>query len=131
MKRLFQHYEGEIKEIEGLTLQRLRLLINDESEKEDVILFWVQTDKNWLRIFIDGCYCGIDEYEADESDTDMDDGVSFRIQDDWVENLTIKKAWVVSGNLPLITLTIDLTDGTQLIYDCDKDEECSLIKNVG
>ena len=51
MKRLFQHYEGEIKEIEGLILKGLRSLIDDESIKENVILFWMQTEKNWLRIF--------------------------------------------------------------------------------
>lgn len=128
MKRLFQHYEGEVKEIEGLSLKRLRLLIDDESEKENVILFWLQTKNSWLRIFIDGCYCGIDEYETNESENDLDDDVSFRIEDNWIKDLVIKKAKVESKNLPLITLTIDFTNETQLILNCDKDEDCTLIK---
>ncbi|MFT7545422.1 MAG: hypothetical protein ACI8YO_002209, partial [Gammaproteobacteria bacterium] len=31
MNRLFQHYEGEIKEIEGLTLNGLNYLIDNDS----------------------------------------------------------------------------------------------------
>ncbi|MFT6679441.1 MAG: hypothetical protein ACJAZG_002121 [Granulosicoccus sp.] len=61
----------------------------------------------------------------------MDDDVSFRNQDEWVKGLIIKKAKVESGNLPLITLTIDFTNGTQLILDCDENEDCSLIKTLG
>ena len=34
MNRLFQHYKGEIKEIEGLTLKTLKSLIDDDSKKE-------------------------------------------------------------------------------------------------
>jgi hypothetical protein len=131
MKRLFQHYIGEIKEIEGLTLKGLRLLIDDESKKENIILLWLQTESSWLRIFIDGSYCGVDEYDTNESDNDMDDDVSYKIKDDWVQNLKIKKAKVESLNLPLITLTIDFTNETQLILNCDENEDCSIIKYVG
>ncbi|MFT4662992.1 MAG: hypothetical protein ACI9AT_000825 [Ulvibacter sp.] len=131
MNRLFQHYEGEIKEIEGLTLNGLNYLIDNDSHKENVFLLWIETENKWLRIFIDGSYCGIDVYETNESESDMDDDVSFRNQDEWVKGLIIKKAKVESGNLPLITLTIDFTNGTQLILDCDENEDCSLIKTLG
>ena len=131
MNRLFQHYEGEIKEIEGLTLKALNSLIDDDSEKENVILLWIETESNWLRIFIDGSYCGIDEYETNESENDLDDDVSFINQDNWIKGLTIKKAKVESGYLPLITLTIDFTNRIQLILKCDKNEDCSLTKTLG
>ncbi|MGB1039400.1 MAG: hypothetical protein ACPGVD_00840 [Flavobacteriales bacterium] len=129
MNRLFQHYEGEIKVIEGLTLKRLKYLNDDESESKNVILFWLETENKWLRIFIDGTYCGIDEYETDESDYDNDDEVTFVNEDKWVKNLTIKSAKVESGILPLITLTIVFTNGTQLLLNCDENENCTL-KNV-
>lgn len=126
MNRLFQHYEGEIKVIEGLTLKGLKYLNDDESESKNVILFWLSTENKWLRIFIDGSYCGIDEYETDESDNDNDDEVTFVNEDKWVNNLTIESAKVESGILPLITLTIVFTNGTQLILNCDENENCAL-----
>ena len=106
-------------------------LIDDDSEKENVILLWIETESNWLRIFIDGSYCGIDEYETNESENDLDDDVSFINQDNWIKGLTIKKAKVESGYLPLITLTIDFTNRIQLILKCDKNEDCSLTKTLG
>ena len=50
MNRLFQHYEGEITSLEGLTLKGLSLLIDDDSEQENIILLWLQTeDVGFLR----------------------------------------------------------------------------------
>ncbi len=122
--RLFQHYEGEVKEIEGLTLKGLRSLVDSESAIEDVIVLWIRTEHKWLRIFIDGCYCGIDEYETDEIEHDLLE----KNLDDWVDNLTIKKTYVKSEGMPLITLSIDFTNAEQLLFHCDENEKCSLIK---
>ena len=117
MNRLFQHYEGEIRKIEGLTLRGLELLINNESGKEDIILIWMQTGNKWLRIFIDGCYCGIDEYDQNKSKNDIDDGISLINKDSWVKGLVIKNANVESKDSLIITLIINFTNETQLILD--------------
>ena len=130
MNRLFQHYKGEVKEIQGLTLKGLKYLVDVESEKNDVLLFWLETENKWLRIFIDGAYCGIDEYEKDESELDKDDDVKFINENNWVKGLTIKTAKVESEFLPIITMTIYFTNGTKLILNCDENEKCTLNKNV-
>lgn len=130
MNRLFQNYEGQIKVIEGLTLRGLKYLNDDESENENIILFWLETENKWLRIFIDGTYCGIDEYETNESDNDNNDEVTFVNEDNWVKDLTIESAKVESRFLPLITLTIDFTNGTQLLLNWGENENCTLKKNI-
>lgn len=129
MNRIFQHYEGEVPELEGLQTQKLRILIDQEPVIENIILLWIETEKSWLRIFIDGTHCAIDEFEADESDDDLEEDtyLKLKIQDDWVQDLSIKTAKVSSNDLPLITLTIDFTNNTQLILSCDEDENCKLI----
>ena len=100
MNRLFQHYEGEISKIQGKKVKSLTSLIDDESKSENVILLWLEIENSWLRIFIDGTYCGVDEYESNESENDLDDGVSFQNYDEMIRDLEIKEAKVISGNLP-------------------------------
>jgi len=67
MNRLFQDSEGQIPKIQGKKLEELKVLfdIEEGENKGDVILFWLKSSKSWLRIFIDGSYCGIDEYFVD------------------------------------------------------------------
>ncbi len=127
MKRLFQHYQGEIKELNGIRLKGLKCLFDNTSKEDDVILFWLETETNWLRIFIDGCYCGIDEYKLDESKNDLDDDVSFVSFDDNVKDTIIVRSKVESLDLPLITMTLGLSNDTNLILDCDLEEKCALI----
>lgn len=98
---------------------------------ENVILFWLETENKYIRIYIDGTYCGIDEYETDESDDDVEDGITFINKDNWVRNLTIQSAKMESEFLPLITLTIDFTNGTQLIMNYKENENCTLKKTCG
>ena len=131
MDRIFQHYEGEVSDIKGAKLSRLKCLYDDEFEVNDVLLFWIQTDTSWLRIYIDGVYCGIDKYKTDESheDEDEDDNLRLVNYDLWVKDKYIEKATVKSDNLPLITLTILLSDISSIVLDCNKDEICSL-KNI-
>ena len=131
MNRLFQHYEGEISKIQGKKVKSLTSLIDDESKSENVILLWLEIENSWLRIFIDGTYCGVDEYESNESENDLDDGVSFQNYDEMIRDLEIKEAKVISGNLPLITLSIEFTDESLMILNCDEYENCKLKINAG
>lgn len=126
MNRLFQHYEGEVKQIQGIKLKGLKSLIYKDSKIENVILFWFKTEDKWLRIFIDGAYCGIDEYETDLSNDDIDDDVYFVNQDHWIIDLVIQNAKVTSEKLPLISLIINFTNGNKLILECDTNENCTL-----
>lgn len=126
MQRLFQHDHGEVNQLRGLKLKGLQCLFDDETPNDDVILFWLETKTSWLRIFIDGTYCGIDQYAQDESERDDDDGVSFVKFDKVVSGTTILSALVESQDLPLIALTITLSNGTRLILDCDADGKSTL-----
>lgn len=74
-KRIFQHYKGVIKELDGQKLSGLKAIIDEEDN--DVILFWigVNNDSGWYRIFIDGYYCGVDFYDEDLSDGDLDENI--------------------------------------------------------
>ena len=125
MNRIFQHYKGAVDQIIERTIKSVKYLIDDSSN--DVILIWMETDINWLRIFIDGSYCGIDTYETDESESDEDDDISFKHISNNIIGKTIKTAQVSSTQLPHITLTIALSNDTKLILDCDKNEYCSLL----
>lgn len=129
MERLFQHYEGQVKEIENLILKGLKALVDDNSDGENVILLWLESDKFWLRIFIDCAYCGIDSFSYDNSIEDLEEGYSYVTKTKWVENLIIQKALVKYEN-QLITLTVELTNGHEIIFSCDKNEHCQLKRNV-
>lgn len=46
-------------------------------ESGDVIVLWCQEslEGKWLRIFIDGAYCGVDQYDSCGVEDDLDDSV--------------------------------------------------------
>jgi hypothetical protein len=41
---------------------------------DDIVLVWLKnsSEKYWYRVFIDGAYCGVDQYQFDMSDNDLD-----------------------------------------------------------
>jgi hypothetical protein len=118
--RLFQDCKGEIIKLRGLKLQGLKCLYSRETNH--VILFWLEVDNtSWIRVFIDGIYCGVDSYEEDFSQQDADSDDDFLINHDTrVNGLTIISAFVESEDIsepPFITLKINLTQNRQLILD--------------
>lgn len=127
IKRLFQHYEGIVKPLEGVVLNEIKYLYDNESEHEDIILVWLKTDSDtWIRIFIDGAYCGIDEYLYDESECDLDESVSIVDYSRWINGNSITNANVDSTELPEITLSINLSNKKRIVFACDQDENCSI-----
>lgn len=128
MKRLFQHYEGEVKPLKSLNLSSLYCFY-DEVHTTHVVFIWLGINDNasWLRIFIDDIYCGIDAYQKIEFE---DDDLLLTNYDDWVKGLTIQSADVTTPhpNEPFyIKLTIKLSNKKQLILkSCSSDERCSL-----
>lgn len=125
MNRLFQHYEGDIQGLIGKELKNLKSLYDRNSN--DVILIWLESDNSWFRIFIDGAYCGVDEYKNDESLDDAEEDDDLLIEHKkWVTGMTIKEAKVESWVLPEIKLTLELSNTTKLTLNCDKNEFCTL-----
>lgn len=95
MQRIFQHYHGSIPELIGECFSSAKALI--DSETQDVILLWLENseEKYWLRIFIDGTYCGIDKYFEDCSEDDLDDDIYFKDISSFFINPRITNAEVV------------------------------------
>lgn len=127
MKRVFQHYTGEVECLKGLKILGLSCLYHRRSGNRDAILFWMEAgDKKWYRIFIDGTYCGVDEYSFNNSGSDLDENLELRNHDSFVKGLRIKSAHVKSAFLPVIKLTISFDNESVLIFDCNSEEKCSL-----
>lgn len=120
-KRIFQDYEGHVKEITGLKVCSLKVII--DRENNDIILIWigVNNNSNWYRIFIDGCYCGIDYYKNDLSNEDLDDDV-ICVDCNCINDEIIIRAKVESGNVIFgdssILLTIKFLSGKKLLLFC-------------
>ncbi|KNY30096.1 hypothetical protein [Pseudobacteroides cellulosolvens] len=129
--KIFQDYEGFVPEIAGLKVSKLKAILAPENNDE-VIFIWIGTNSNsdWYRIFIDGCYCGINHYKKDLSSKDLDEDVVC-IDYDWIDNEIIAIAKVELGNKMLgdssILLTIEFLSGKKLLLYCyDHDGECKL-----
>lgn len=128
--RIFQDYEGYVKKITGLKVSSLKAIIDQEND--DIILIWigVNNDLSWYRIFIDGCYCGIDYYDKDLSNEDLDDDV-ICVNYNCINDEIIVKAKVESGNVTFgdssILLIIEFISGKKLLLYCyDFDGVCKL-----
>jgi hypothetical protein len=121
--RLFQDCEGEIIKLRGLKLQGLNCLYSKTTNQ--VILFWLKVNNIplWIRVFIDGIYCGIDSYEEDASKEDADsDDDSLINHDNWVNGLTIISAFIESETMnEFMILKINFTQNRQLILDYRED----------
>jgi hypothetical protein len=86
MRRIFQHYTGDVPELEGLKIGHAKTLVNEDDQS--IIVLWLSNRSGniWYRIFIDGSYCGIDEYKADASYQDLDEGVKIENISSWFED---------------------------------------------
>ncbi len=124
MNRLFQHYEGEVTALRGSKIRSMKSLRDKESQ--NVFLIWIETDNSWLRMFIDGSYCSIDEYGHDASGNDRDAFEGLLIEHKtWEDDVNILKAEVKSNDLPEIRLSIELSNRETLILDCNNDAFCT------
>ena len=134
-ERIFQDCDGKVVALNGLTLSGLKCLYVTKNDllTDKVILLWLKIlhEDLWLRIFIDGIYCGIDKFFEDESKQDEDDWVTFVNYDSWVNNLTIKEAFVFSNKNfeeKFIRLEILLSNESKIeLASIGEDEKCSLI----
>ena len=75
---------------------------------------------------MDASYCGIDQYETDESLNDEDFGFSMRLFDELVQEKIINRSEVENTKYPAIQFTIYLSDKSKLIFECDEEEYCIL-----
>jgi hypothetical protein len=128
MKRLFQHNEGELLELKNIELFDLKSVV--DTFDDNVILLWLKTSIGWLRIFIDGYYCGIDQFEKDNSKEDQDPEYKFDNLKSWVINKTCKSVIISNSDTSKIQLTITLNDSSKIQLICSKEEYCVLEKNV-
>ncbi|MCD4742231.1 MAG: hypothetical protein K8R67_07115 [Desulfobacteraceae bacterium] len=96
MERIFQHYKGEIKAFSQLYFSTAKAVVN--SLDNSVIVLWLNEKYNgvWYRIFIDGTYCGIDQFSEDKSSEDIDDGIITTNYSDWFQGKKVLKAKVFS-----------------------------------
>ncbi|MBU2713186.1 hypothetical protein [Zooshikella harenae] len=94
MDRIFQHNEGEVTELNGATFTTVKALIDDKDN--NVYLLWLfdKTSKYWYRIFIDGIYCGVDQYLQDGSMNDEDDDISWQDHSNWFKGKSLSCAEV-------------------------------------
>lgn len=127
MKRVFQHYKGEIEDLKGLRIQGLLCLYHNEGSNEGVILIWLESIENkWFRIFIDNSYCGVDKYDTNHSESDLDDGIAFKNYDSRVNGLTIESAIVITDHHQNIELGFRLHNGSRFTLEGDKEGQCKL-----
>ncbi len=128
--RIFQDYEGDIKEVVGLQISGLKAIVDQVDYH--VILIWIGVNNNssWYRIFIDGYYCGIDIYESDLSNEDLDDDILIVdytcINGETIENTSVEAGNEIYGESSIV-LTIEFLSGKKLLLFCyDSDGECKL-----
>ena len=130
MNRIFQDTHGNVDALKGRTISSL-VSVNDS---EDVILFWFgEKDSNvWWRVFIDGAYCGIDEYRNCEIEEDLDESVS---KIDYSSKLNSGKVESVSVSNPMqkdkhIVLSLKLENQLFELVCKSSEGECVLKFNV-
>lgn len=126
MDRLFQNYEGVIEALEGITLSTVISIVEEASQ--DVVLLWLNTkdEFSWYRIFIDGAYCGIDRYETDESNVDLDEGYIIKDHSNWFSGKSISSASVELVSKPgkHIVLSLRLGKHESSLVCKSSDGEC-------
>ena len=128
MNRIFQHYEGEIEALSGSHFSTVKAVVNflDNS----VVVLWLHDKRKefWCRLFIDGIYCGIDQFSEDKSLEDMDDDIIIIDHSTWFQAKILLKAKVFSGNggLPDMVASLEFAKSEcQLIYRA-KHDKCEL-----
>ncbi len=128
MKRIFQHYEGEIKDLSGSHFSTVKAVVN--SLDNSVVVLWLY-DKHkgvWYRLFIDGVYCGIDQFLNDKSLEDIDDDIIIINHSAWFQDKKLLEAEVFSGigisSSMIVSLKFAKSE-CQLIYQ-SKYNKCKL-----
>ena len=96
MERIFQHYEGPIEVLLGSRFSAVKAVVN--SLDNSVVLLWLHDEnkKAWYRLFIDGIYCGIDQFAVDKSFDDTDDDIIISDYSDWFRGKKILSAKIFS-----------------------------------
>ena len=124
-KRIFQHYEGEIAALSECHFSTVRAFV--DSFDNSVVVLWVH-DKHkrfWYRLFIDGVYCGIDQFSDDKSFEDIDDDIIIIDHSAWFRDKKLLEAKVYSGSEVLHDMVVTfkfVRSKCQLIYQsqCNK-----------
>lgn len=129
MDRVFQHYEGEVTEFKGLRFSRIRSFV--DISDDDIILLWFKVDSEdlWYRVFIDGCYCGIDKYLLDNSEEDLDEDIRVDDYSEIFREQKVLHAEVINEitDLDIITLIISFEERTLILKCLWDDGFCELI----
>lgn len=97
MDRIFQNESGEIHELVGSRFTKVVSL--DDMDTGNVVVVWLKESISevWYRIFIDGHYCGIDQYKIDCIINDMDDHIKATDISDEFSNDTVTMATVTNN----------------------------------
>lgn len=94
MERIFQDDSGTVDGMAGAVIGEA-WAVADVADG-NVILLWLEDtiSDGWLRIFIDGIYCGIDRYPDLEIEDDLDDGYIAVEYSSWFAALKLEQAEV-------------------------------------
>jgi len=128
MERVFQHYKGEIEAFSQFHFSTAKAVVN--SFDNSVVVLWLYEKHNrfWYRIFIDGIYCGIDQFSDDKSLEDIDDEIIIIDHSAWFQDKKLLEAKVCSGSGVLPDMVVSLKfakSECQLIYQ-PKYHKCRL-----
>ncbi len=128
MKRIFQHYEGKIQALSGSQFSTVKAVVH--APDNSVMVLWLQEEQKavWYRLFVDGIYCGIDQFPDDESLEDMDDDIIIIDHSAWFEGKTVLDAGVSSGKKDSSDIVVSLKfaeSECRLVYQSE-DNECGL-----
>ena len=122
-----QKQNGNIDALKGTILKGIKYLYNNLSEKEDILMIWLKTgQEKWIRIYIDGSICNINEYLFDESNSHLDENISVVDYSKWVIDTEIISAQVETLELSQISLTIHLSGNKKINFACDKTKKCTI-----
>lgn len=108
VKRIFQHFEGDIEELVGAHFSAAKAVVDNDSG--ELIVLWLYEDSraSWYRIFLDGIYCGIDKFSYDGSADDADDHLTIKDLSHIFYDETVEKASVTSGSAANTYLTLSI-----------------------
>ncbi|MCM8856658.1 MAG: hypothetical protein LC541_20085 [Candidatus Thiodiazotropha sp.] len=128
MERIFQHYEGSIEALKDVTFSEAKAFINKADN--DVILIWLKNDKDksWYRVFIDGAYCGVDLYQKESYEEDLDDHVKIIDYSSWFNKKKTLSVFVTleSNNGSHIVLTFKFSNSICQLICKSTDGDCIL-----
>ncbi len=90
-----QHCETEISEIKGKKCDNILAVCG--ATKEFVILFYMEIEGVWLRVFLDNSVLFVDTRETPDAEDDLDDGEEYinladlhKVRNDKIERATMK-----------------------------------------